>query len=258
MTCKLLFIVSLLFAPIQAAEAQTFTPIRVNCGGDAYMDSKGQLWQADTGFTGGAVYAQAQTITGTSDPALFQDVRMKEFTGSFSYSFPVPNGQYTANLYFAESWVNSPGRQFNIVANGVVALNHFDIFAKVGSRVADIESIPVTVTNGSLTIEMDDVNGSTGFIDALEIVSATLPPPVPQPMAPIQVKACERSNGFVAPCTFDNPVPPHSLGIVVGGMGCIAVPGGTSNCNTISDSQGNVWQIAPGAIVSDDNGILLW
>src|SRR5262249_62005198 len=48
-----LFVFSLLAAASIPAAAQTQAPIRVDCGGSGYTDTKGQLWQADTGYSGG-------------------------------------------------------------------------------------------------------------------------------------------------------------------------------------------------------------
>jgi hypothetical protein len=64
----------------------------------------------------------------------------------------------------------------------------------------------------------------------------------------IQSKACDRQEfvtpitrggGYVKPCTFNKPVTAHAL-IVAPGVGtCVS-----GNCNPVTDSQGNVWQIA--------------
>ena len=35
------------------AAAQTQQPIRINCGGAAYTDTNGQVWQADSGYNSG-------------------------------------------------------------------------------------------------------------------------------------------------------------------------------------------------------------
>jgi hypothetical protein len=160
--------------------AQTFTPIRVNCGGPAYTDSKGNAWQADAHFEGGTANHWVGAVAGTSDPKLFWDVRYAPQGGYFVYRFAVPNGSYRVNLSFAEVWQSKPGRIFSVSINSVAVLSKFDVFAKVGRGAADIESIPVTVTDGRLTLELDTYAGN-GFIDAIEILSDTLPPPPPQP-----------------------------------------------------------------------------
>jgi Malectin domain len=57
------------------AAGQTQQSLRVNCGGPSYTDSLGQVWAADTGYNEGTASTVAGQITGTNDPALYQDGR---------------------------------------------------------------------------------------------------------------------------------------------------------------------------------------
>ena len=89
-----------LFLSVLALSAQSFTPIRVNSGGDQYVDSQGVVWSADNGFIGAASSESTATgITGTLSPGIYQSER---FARVILYSFSVPNGTYTVNLRFAE------------------------------------------------------------------------------------------------------------------------------------------------------------
>jgi len=98
--------------------SSTFTPIRVNAGGGAYTDSLGQAWSADTGYQQGGSSSTTASITGTSDPTLYQTEHYST-TGSLTYQFSVPNGSYTAKLKFAEIYYTSAGqRVFDIAING--------------------------------------------------------------------------------------------------------------------------------------------
>jgi hypothetical protein len=160
---KRLFAFVLLFASPLAAQ------VRVNCGGPAYTDSSGNVWQADNSFSGGAVWANSASIAGTPDPTLFKTVRYTNFT----YTFAVPNGNYTVNLYFADA---STGRVFTLNINGVAVLTNFDVSAKVGVNTADIESFPVTVTNGSITLGDTNTN-QDAILNAIDIELAGPPPP---------------------------------------------------------------------------------
>jgi hypothetical protein len=101
--------------------AQTQQPIRVHCGGSVYTDSKGQVWQADYGYSGGATYSFATHIKGTPDPALFASERYNSGTSPLVYSFSVANGSYHVNLLFAENYssLESVGaRVFNVKIQG--------------------------------------------------------------------------------------------------------------------------------------------
>ena len=156
------------------AHAQT-SAIRVKCGGPAYTDSKGQAWSADMDSNGGLVSAVTGPVSGTTDPALFQDGRMPSDTAPLVYTFPVPNGSYHANLYFAELYNGDAfvgGRVFNVKVEGTTVLQNFDIFASVGANTALIKGVDFAVTNGSATIELDNVPGhDRGKIGAIEIIS---------------------------------------------------------------------------------------
>jgi hypothetical protein len=146
-------------------------PIRVHCGGGAYTDSKGQLWKADYGFSGGATYSFASPIKGTPDPALFQYERFST-SPSLVYSFPVANGSYHVNLLFAE--IYDPldkvgGRVFNVKMQGNPVFQKLDIFAEAGADAALIKGTEVQVSNGKLTIEFDDVV-QNAKVSAIEIL----------------------------------------------------------------------------------------
>jgi Malectin domain len=146
-------------------------PIRVHCGGGAYTDSKGQLWKADYGFSGGATYSFASPIKGTPDPALFEYQRYNT-SSSLVYSFPVANGSYHVNLLFAEIYdpLDKVGaRVFNVKMQGSPVFQNLDIFAEAGADAALIKGTEVQVSNGKLTIEFDDVV-QNAEVSAIEIL----------------------------------------------------------------------------------------
>ena len=132
---KALALTILALATCGMAHAQTAT--RVKCGGPAYTDSKGQAWSADKDFNGGLVSAVTGPVAGTSDPTLFQDGRMTPDSGPLVYTFPVANGSYHVNLYFAELYSGDSfvgGRVFNVKVEGTTVLQNFDIFAAAGAN----------------------------------------------------------------------------------------------------------------------------
>src|SRR6202022_3138684 len=81
--------------------------IRVNSGGPAYTDSLGNVWSADTGYSGGSIYTTTQSIRNTTTPALYQTER---WASTFQYQFSVSNGAHTVNLKFAEIYMTQPGQ----------------------------------------------------------------------------------------------------------------------------------------------------
>jgi hypothetical protein len=165
-----------LFASMPAA-AQTPTPVRVKCGGAALTDSGGRIWQADTGFNGGLVSKTTGAISGTADPALFQTGRTAPDSGSLIYSFPVANGSYHVNLYFAELNTGdyaAGARLFNVLLQGNSFLQNFDIFGSAGANAALIKGTDITVSNGAVQIELDTVPGhDRAKVTAIEITQGT-------------------------------------------------------------------------------------
>jgi hypothetical protein len=147
--------------------------MRVKAGSNtAYVDSHGQTWQADTGYNGGLTFSTTAAIAGTSDPALFQSERYDDGSGTLQYSFSVPNGTYTVNLYFAEIWSGcfSVGcRVFNISVQGTTAFSNLDVFAQAGANAALVKSTTASVSNGTLTISFGSIT-QRPTISAIEIL----------------------------------------------------------------------------------------
>ncbi len=172
-------VLSFLFLVCLPAAAQTQAPIRVKAGGAAYTDSKAQVWSADFGFNGGLVSKTTGTVTGTPDPALFQGGRMPDTT-PLIYTFPVANGSYHVNLYFAELNPGDDvvgGRVFTVKLQGAVVFQNLDIFAAVGANAALIKGADIAVTTGSVQIELDNVaNHDRGKVAAIEIIPSSSAP----------------------------------------------------------------------------------
>ena len=145
----------------------SFTPIFVHSGGGAYIDTVGNNWTADTGFTGGQVSSTTRAMANTLDPALYQTERW----GNSSYQFSVPPGKYTVILKFAEIYWTSAGRRlFNTSINGTQVLTNFDIVAAAGAAFTAIDkSFPVTVTGSSIVIQFTKGSADLPKISAIEI-----------------------------------------------------------------------------------------
>lgn len=162
----LLTVLATLYFPM-AAQAQQ--PIRVNCGGPSYTDSKGQLWQADAGFSGGTIETITTPVSGMADPLLYEDYRWNPA----SYSIAVPNGQYQVNLYFAEAnpKAESVGaRVFNVSLQGTTVFPNLDIFAGAGANASLIKSANINVTASAIKIGFAWVSGLNSKISAIEIL----------------------------------------------------------------------------------------
>src|SRR5581483_5255185 len=134
-------------------------PIRINAGGPQYTATTGAVYSADNFFTGGQTNTTTHAITGTSDPALYQDERW----GQFQYDIPVANGVYDVRLHCAELYYGTVvsgcagKRVFSIdILNTTVSpdLPNIDICKAVGSNAAyDLTVSRVNVTNGTLSLK---------------------------------------------------------------------------------------------------------
>jgi len=148
-------------------------PIRVNSGGASYTDSKGQVWQGDKGYNWGNVSSISAVVSGTSDQSLYQNGRYNpNFSAGMVYAFAVPNGQYHVNLYFAETYVPTQvkgARVFNVKMQGAPAFSNLDVFAEAGANAALVKGADVTVSNGQISIEFDNLV-QTAKVNAIEIL----------------------------------------------------------------------------------------
>jgi hypothetical protein len=163
------FLVALCFPKAVLAQQ----PIRVNCGGPGYTDSKGQVWQADHGFSGGMLNLRLATMTGTADPTLYQTARRNDSSvPTMQYNFPVANGIYHVNLYFAETYdlaFKVGARVFSVKIQGKVVFQNLDIFAEAGANGPLVKGADATVTNGVLNLEFDNVIDNAK-INAIEVL----------------------------------------------------------------------------------------
>jgi hypothetical protein len=142
--------------------------VRVNTGGGAYTDADGNVWSADTGFSGGSTSSTTASIAGTTDQPLYRNDR---YGKTFAYNFSVPNGTYSVTLKFAENyWTAAGKRKFNVALNGTTVLSSFDIFAAAGAKNKAVDkTFTTSVTNGTLAIGFTTALDNAK-IDAIQIV----------------------------------------------------------------------------------------
>jgi hypothetical protein len=154
---------------VQTAQVQAVPPIRVNCGGLQYKDVSGHVWSPDYGYSSSSTAKSTMaSISGTTDPVLYQTYRTQ--SGTLQYQFSMPNGTHTVNLRFAETFYSSISqRVFNIVLNGQTLRSNVDIYSLVGANRALVLTFPVNVINGQVLIQLVAVVG-TPKINAIEII----------------------------------------------------------------------------------------
>jgi hypothetical protein len=156
------------------------TTVRINSGGGAYTSaSSGAVFSADANFTGGSSYVSSSAISGTSDPALYQNERW----GQFTYAIPVANGTYDVRFHFVELYYGTVvsgscvgKRIFGmdiLDTPGAPDISNLDICAQVGPNAALVKTVSgVSVTDGFLSIQSVYGTVDDPEIAAIEVVPA--------------------------------------------------------------------------------------
>lgn len=155
----------------EVTRAPAAKTVRIKAGlFEPLTDSKGNVWQAEKGFEGGATIDRdpATEIEGTEDPNLY----LSEHYAMESFSARLPNGRYLVKLYFAETFegIFGPGdRVFSFNVQGH-EFKDFDIWVKAGGPYrAYIETVPVEVSNGEFRIDFTS-QVENPEINAIEII----------------------------------------------------------------------------------------
>jgi subtilase family serine protease len=155
------------------------TTLRMVAGGKPVVDSSGNSWTIDSGYSSTTwkntgTQSTTSTITNTTSPALYQYSR---YAPDLTYNLPVLNGTYLVTLKFAETYFSKPKeRMFSVTLNGTTVISSLDIFAQAGGKnVALDEIFPVTVLNGSIVITMT-ATANNAQVNAIQIL--------PMPAAP--------------------------------------------------------------------------
>lgn len=164
---------------------------RVNCGGDAYTDTYGQQWEQDdtlyshswaqrfrlTPFLASQGHI-TDNIKGTDDDSLFQYFRWGRH--ELYYHFPLPDGDYRVELYFAEPWLgldtlsaadHEDERLFDVAFNDSTVLKNVDIWAEGGYAGAVKKVVNAHVRGGRLVISFPQVKAGEAVISAIAIAS---------------------------------------------------------------------------------------
>ena len=159
--------------------------LRLNCGGDTYTDALGYKWQGDndsycTSWDGPRASQGiiAEPVIG-SDAKLFRTFRYG--LHKLRYDFPVPDGSYDVELYFAEPWLGMGGgvttdcegeRIFSVDINGKTVLHDLDVWAEAGHAGALMKVVKAEVRGGHLVISFPDVKAGQAIISAIAISTA--------------------------------------------------------------------------------------
>ena len=176
-----------------ACDSAGSTLLRINAGGGDYVDGSGNLWSADFGYNTGIQGSTSDPISGTTNDPLYKTERWDPSTSpDLHYSFNVPDGNYTVNLYFADIYGGTAGvglRVFDVVIEDELVLDDLDIYREVGHDAALVESFSVAVTDGQINIEfLHEIEDPK--ISAIEIISQELTPDTDGDGVPDDIDNC--------------------------------------------------------------------
>lgn len=175
---------------LKGADGYTYL-YRVNCGGDTYIDHYSQQWaQDDTTYSeswssrfGLNPFMASQghidtAIHGTEDDSLFQYFRWGRHR--LKYHFPVPDGKYRIELYFAEPWLGARygsaidcegERIFDVAVNDSTVIDDFDLWAEAGYAGSCKKVVEAEAENGQLVISFPEVKAGEAVISAIAIAA---------------------------------------------------------------------------------------
>jgi len=162
---------------------------RLNCGGDEYRDSYGQVWMQDNPAVGhswaehfGMPHAQASQghiladIKETKDDILFQYFRYGRH--QLYYDFPAADGRYRIELYMAEPWLGPEClkeedyegvRLFDVAVNDSTVIENLDIWAEKRYGRALKKVVYADSKNGKIKISFPKVKAGQAVISAIAI-----------------------------------------------------------------------------------------
>jgi hypothetical protein len=248
-------------APSSQVSAQTTPfaaqPVRINAGGGAYTTSSGAGFVADTSFSGGSTSSTTLPISGTNDPALYQNERW----GQFGYSIPVANGTYDVRFHFVELYYGT------VVSGSCVGkrifgmdildtptspdIQNLDICALVGPRAALTLTVQgVQVGDGAL-----DIRSVNGTADAPELAAVSVVPAAASSTAAPTVTATSPANGATGVSATVQPTATFSrsmdVATITSSSFVLRDAAGTAVAASVSyDSATLTARLAPGAALA--------
>jgi hypothetical protein len=118
--------------------------IAINCGGDAYEDSEGVVYEADNYYNTGneSDYGLQYDIELTKDEELYQTERWADKDLVYTIPFDQSIGRYVVILKFSEVYFAQSGEKvFDIALGSKIVIKNLDIFDQVGKAKAHDEYI---------------------------------------------------------------------------------------------------------------------
>ncbi|MCC5936490.1 MAG: PKD domain-containing protein [Lunatimonas sp.] len=176
--------------------------LRINAGGPLIPDQSGGVdWLANS--VNGAFQTEFYKVSSGSnsghsfDPAnrhasiptyisdalytaIFSRERYNQGGGQMVFEIPVPDGDYTVNLYMGNGFdgtANVTNRVFSIMIEDELVESNLDLVARYGHRVGAMQQYPVRVTDGAINITFIN-NIQSPLVNAIEIWGKPIQTPI--------------------------------------------------------------------------------
>lgn len=171
--------------------------LRINCGGEEYAASNGDIWSADKYFSNGLPAGNVRAGVGMADKFLYETARFdkRRQEPDLEYKLPVPkNGVYTVRLHFSDVFDSTaPGdRVFTIWAEEQLTNDGLDpraMYGWMGGGMVDVSSY---VGDGEMTIRFIRLEPAiqSPLVNAIELFEGTVVPAMatlhpPSPTIPV-------------------------------------------------------------------------
>jgi uncharacterized protein (TIGR03382 family) len=150
-------------------------PLRINSGDNDYNVAG---WNRDDPFvSGGADWVNPNDVdtSGVQDAAPADVYKSVRHQSPHAYTIPVPDGDYTLRLHFADAHEN---RSMNYFVEGVQILSDFDIASEAGLNRALVKDFTVSVTDGD-GMQVEAQSDGDVFEAGLEILPVVEEEPGP-------------------------------------------------------------------------------
>lgn len=142
---------------------------RIACGSPGGADPQGNVWSADSGFTGGSVWGPANQPALSMQPIPYRAMR---YANPVTYNFALAAGNYQIILKFNEPSLTN--RKFNVLINDVVVVSGLNVYEKAG-MLHPYDMMLTATSTGALKISF---SGPDAIISGIQIDDAggTTPP----------------------------------------------------------------------------------
>lgn len=159
----------------QTATERIFLPtFRINVGGKAFVDEKGNYWQSDEALSEEQPFGITSYIDETLGNPVYQSGRRFLGDGA-AYSIPLPTGVYSLTFHFMPPFQTPAGQlNFDVLVDGATVIEKLDPIAEVGSGKQLVKSVQVTSSSPNLQISFK-VHRGAAVLNGFEI-RPVLPP----------------------------------------------------------------------------------